>query len=891
MFKYFQNTPQQPNTMNQLNKEKQQIIKTKGNILVTANPGTGKTKLLAHKYLALIEEGIKPEDILCLTFTRKAKKEMEERISKLIESKNITPDKLNIHTFHSYALENLEQDDIISPNLLRYSIYTYIKNNDLLNYGDSYLLDTIVPKMENLIRYVKNFKILPKNINLKALNLEDFKKYSKEELEKFANDFVNIFIHYEKVKEKLGSDYTDLLIKFINKQKKQFKYVLVDELQDVNTLEADIALNSADHFIAVGDKKQSIFGFQGGSIINFKKFNNSTKFILSENFRSTNSILNYSKTHFINNTKDKEYEQELKDLKNNTKEEGVKPKIYEVEREFIFPSVCALVEHYLKEKKKVAVIARANSQILQISKELTTRDIEHSSTFFSASSNAKKEIITYINGVFSNNIEDVKNAMFTPYFSLPLEKAFELSAKKELSLEDIYKTSPEFKNIRSNIKSTEDIDNLFLERIMPVAVTRGREILMAASTLQRACSEAIQFTEKKSLEDFIAYLESSDLLSDEANIDKDVTLTTVHKAKGKEFDIVIYVPTKTRDTSNFQDAVVKAMLKEKSIDAEEELEEESLRIDFVAFTRAVNELHIITDKAKDYMNEFAEEGEIEAQLIEGVTFSERMNRAYVLFTNKQYEEAKKLLETNNKWIKEYIINHFNNIKTVSFTSLEAKPYDYLCKKILNLKTISKAMQTGSKVHALAESLSRGESPSYEEEYVPYVDNIKSILNQIKKEYPNVFLTEGEFLFPISEISDLKTDLLFRGFIDAVFTNGEKYLIIDWKSDKTEENASKHRQQLESYKRALSYTKKIPIENIDVAIGFIGLRGNINMGEIKSSFDNKQPAKSSFYTFAGRVINLQSWIDNPENFLQNLKEENVGTPLWNAVVEQWKMEIK
>jgi len=64
--------------MTQLNKEKQQIIKTKGNILVTANPGTGKTKLLAHKYLALIEEGIKPEDILCLTFTRKAKKEMNK---------------------------------------------------------------------------------------------------------------------------------------------------------------------------------------------------------------------------------------------------------------------------------------------------------------------------------------------------------------------------------------------------------------------------------------------------------------------------------------------------------------------------------------------------------------------------------------------------------------------------------------------------------------------------------------------------------------------------------------------------------------------------------------------------------------------------------------------
>ena len=75
-----------------INQEKQEILNTKGNILVTANPGTGKTLLLAHKYLSLIKEGKKPEKILCLTFTEKAKREMEERILRLRDENKVDLD-------------------------------------------------------------------------------------------------------------------------------------------------------------------------------------------------------------------------------------------------------------------------------------------------------------------------------------------------------------------------------------------------------------------------------------------------------------------------------------------------------------------------------------------------------------------------------------------------------------------------------------------------------------------------------------------------------------------------------------------------------------------------------------------------------------------------------
>ena len=144
-----------------VNEEKQRIIECPGNVLVTANPGTGKTLLLAHKFVELLDQGINPSDILCLTFTRKARKEMEDRIVTLLNEKGLTVDisELNIHTFHSFALENLDEAFLVSTNLLRYAIFRFLKDNKTLSYSDTYLLDSIVPKMENLIRYLKSYGV------------------------------------------------------------------------------------------------------------------------------------------------------------------------------------------------------------------------------------------------------------------------------------------------------------------------------------------------------------------------------------------------------------------------------------------------------------------------------------------------------------------------------------------------------------------------------------------------------------------------------------------------------------------------------------------------------------------------------------------------------------
>ena len=116
-----------------LNSEKLEILDLKGNVLVVANPGTGKTLLLAHKYAQLVRDGIKPEQILCLTYTNKAEDEMRQAIGKALLEDGIRLDfsKINVRNFHSYALEEIGELERISNDLLRYAIYRHLVENKI----------------------------------------------------------------------------------------------------------------------------------------------------------------------------------------------------------------------------------------------------------------------------------------------------------------------------------------------------------------------------------------------------------------------------------------------------------------------------------------------------------------------------------------------------------------------------------------------------------------------------------------------------------------------------------------------------------------------------------------------------------------------------------------
>ena len=877
-----------------INQEKKEIINCSGNVLVTANPGTGKTLLLAYKYVNLIKKGIQPDQILCLTFTRKARKEMEDRITKILKDQKIEVDvsDLYIHTFHSFALDTIEEADLVSTNLLRYTIYRYLKDHNTLNYSDSYLLSTIIPKMENLIRYLKSFGITSDMIDVEQVKsfITDFKQYTKEELERFLKEFVRIFQYYEQVKGSMGLDYSDMLIDFLKQNNTpSFQYVLVDELQDVNKMEADIALESAETFIAVGDQKQAIFGFQGGSILNFEKFNDSTSFVLSENFRSTNAILDYARDYFSSKTKEKHHREELAHLKNKNSYFGTKPVIYDVPKDEVYIVVCRLANAFSRQNKKIAIVARTNTQISKLSRELELRDIDHSSTFFSASNEAQTSIINFLRGILSNNIDYIKEAMFTPFFPFSLEDAFRLSEKKYLSLSEVYTACPQFKTLKKRLGNLEDINRLFRQNIIPISISYGEEYLLAALAIKNAFQEAMNVLDHKTVDNLSAFLQSTDLLASESNIEKNVVLTTVHKAKGKQFDTVIYVPTKTQDRSNFQDAVVKAILQSKGINAEEELEEETLRVNFVAFTRAKKELYIITDKIKEYQTNSATVKDLTGEEIEGELDSEQQKKAFTLFVNKDYDTAKKLLETKHEWITDFIKNHFENLDTLSFSAITPDAYDYLKQRILRLGQHSEALTVGSEVHHLAERMIEDVEYQVKEEYKAYKTNIKHLINEIHQEYPEDYLIEENITVSLAKLINTDTSLKFTGKLDAVFKNNDQYLIVDWKTSKNQQYGSSHRRQLAAYKKAFSIKHNVPLENINVAIGYVGLKKTINDGIIGTKLDKKQPSSTAVNTFEKHVKTILSWKDNVDLFFNELQQTKNDDALLRSVLEQYQKE--
>ena len=352
-------------------------------------------------------------------------------------------------------------------------------------------------------------------------------------MEKFLDYFVEIFELYEKEKARKGIDYADLLINFLElKNKPKFKYVLIDELQDVNNLEAQIALESGETFFAVGDKKQAIFGFQGGSIENFELFRSKKpkEFNLTENRRSTQQILDFAATDFRNKSQDKDSKAELDGLKNFEGEKGVKPKIIEAERDEVPGKVCSLLNK-LKGEGQTVILVRTNSQIMELAKELQNRNISFSSTYVSSSVEAKENIIRFLKAIFSQNVDDVKNAFFTPFFPINMQKAFELTGKRGLTIEQIYKECPEFKRIRESQKDLETIANLFTERIFPACIPYGEEYLLAAQALQSSSQEALTLIGNKTLENFLHYLEAADLLSSTAK--KEAKITLKHSTQGK----------------------------------------------------------------------------------------------------------------------------------------------------------------------------------------------------------------------------------------------------------------------------------------------------------------------------------------------------------------------
>ncbi|CUU08995.1 DNA helicase-2 / ATP-dependent DNA helicase PcrA [Candidatus Kryptobacter tengchongensis] len=299
-----------------LNKEQREAVKwVNGPVLILAGPGSGKTRVLTYKIAYLLSLGVKPWEILALTFTNKAANEMKERAIQLVGdiAKNVT-----IGTFHSVFAKILRQEAEKLGYTKSFTIYDQDDSLSLirnvikeLNFSE----DNVNPSLAQAkISNIKNALITPEVFLTLAENQFDvkiaqiYKAYQQSLFQRNAMDFDDLLIK----SVELFETHPDVLEKYQTK----FKYILVDEYQDTNRVQyVLLKMLSARHrnLCVIGDDAQSIYSWRGAEIRNILDFKNDFPeckiFKLEQNYRSTKKILRAADSVIKNNT-----EQILKNL-------------------------------------------------------------------------------------------------------------------------------------------------------------------------------------------------------------------------------------------------------------------------------------------------------------------------------------------------------------------------------------------------------------------------------------------------------------------------------------------------------------------------------------------------------------------------------------------------
>jgi DNA helicase II / ATP-dependent DNA helicase PcrA len=298
----------------ELNPEQYKVVThKKGSALVIAGAGSGKTRALTYRVAYLIESGVAPDSIVLVTFTKKAAQEMIDRVIKLVGKKG---KQCKAGTFHHIANQALH----------RYGHTIGLQNNfSIMDESDQKALMKLV-LMQNLDKderkgfpkSAKLVKLYSKQIN-RSLTLRETLKRNFPELMSHLTTIEKILQDYNAAKRQYNQlDFDDLMLLFLKfleedaskNYKKQIKHVLVDEFQDVNSVQAkivDFLSEEAETLVVVGDDAQAIYRFRGADfthMINFPKNNiDCVQYKLEENYRSTPEILNLANTSITHNKK------------------------------------------------------------------------------------------------------------------------------------------------------------------------------------------------------------------------------------------------------------------------------------------------------------------------------------------------------------------------------------------------------------------------------------------------------------------------------------------------------------------------------------------------------------------------------------------------------------
>ncbi|MEK7659492.1 MAG: UvrD-helicase domain-containing protein [Patescibacteria group bacterium] len=640
-----------------LNQNQIEAVKAvEGPVLIIAGPGAGKTATLTRRIAYMIISGIKPENILAVTFTNKAAQEMKERVQDLLGiSPSINSDRLTamplVGTFHSICAKILRQEARTLEFTRNFTIYDGEDQLSLIkkvmetlgfsqkNFNPYSILNRI-SKLKSGLTYPENYDFSNGNYYEKIVG-QIYNAYQKELKTANAMDFDDLIM----LTVKLFEENPQILEKYQN----QFKYILVDEYQDVDTgqyILTKLLTGKNKNLFVIGDTDQSIYQFRNAdfrNMLNFEKDFPEAKIIrLEQNYRSTKAILAAGQGLIQNNI----YRHQKDLWTENTDGEKILITQLDDEKEearFIIEKMKKLIRKGYKLKDFV-ILYRTHAQSRPIEEEFLTQGFPYKIIGALKFYERKeiKDILAYLR-ILANpddfvSLQRVYNVPTRGIGKAAFIRFADFMRKNKLNLSDALSKAKEIEELptkaRFNLhsfgktleKMKEKTKDYELTKLMKFIVneisykehldTKSEEGYMRWENVKELLTVARKYDELKTGEAMNKFLEEVALIQGTENIDEDknvIHMMTLHSAKGLEFPVVFLVGAEEG-----------LLPHSKSLSNPIELEEER-RLCYVGITRARRRIFITSARSRNIFGTSSQSissrflGEIPKETIEVVS--------------------------------------------------------------------------------------------------------------------------------------------------------------------------------------------------------------------------------------------------------------------------------